>query len=56
MFIDAEYPTIERFCFENDLNKSTMSRLLTKSGEEFQVKTLAKIAKAAGMCLRITAE
>ncbi len=44
--ISKEYPTIEKFCFENDIHKSTISRLLSGKRTEFKIKTLQKIAKA----------
>ena len=47
----SQYPTIEKFCFENDLNKSTVCRFLR--GETAAVETLAKIAEALGKGLDI---
>ena len=46
-----DYPTIEKFCFENDLNKSTVCRFLR--GETAAVETLARIAEALGKTLDI---
>ena len=44
--IASEYPTIEKFCYENDIPKSLMSRFMNESGNQFRIATLAKIAKA----------
>ena len=38
------YPSVEKFCYENDLTKSTLSRLLSGKRSEFQIATLVKIA------------
>ena len=44
--IKKKYPTIERFCFENDIQKSILSRLFSGKQREFKIKTLVRIAKA----------
>jgi len=46
--INKKYPSVEKFCFEEDFQKSTLSRLLSGKREEFQIATLKKIAKALG--------
>ena len=52
----SEYPSIENFCFANDLPKSTVSRLFSpqdKGTIGFQVKTLLGVTKALGKNLDI---
>ena len=40
-----EYPSIEKFCFENDLPKSTVCRFLRgEGGYGYEVRTLIRIA------------
>ncbi len=39
------YPTVEQFCWDQGLNKATVSNFL-KDKKDFQVSTLVKIAKA----------
>ena len=51
--IKKEYPTIERFCFENDIQKSILSRLLSGKQREFKIKTLTRIAKALNKAVEI---
>jgi transcriptional regulator with XRE-family HTH domain len=46
--ISEQYATVERFAFENDLSKSTLSRFLNGARKEYSVLTLAKIANALG--------
>lgn len=46
--IDQKYPTIEKFAYENDLSKSTLSRFLNGERKEYSVVTLSKIARALG--------
>ncbi len=41
-----QYPTVESFCFENDIHKSTISRLLSGKRIEFKIATLQKIAQS----------
>ena len=50
--IAAKYPTVEKFCFENDLPKSTVSRLL-KGRTHLRIETLQRIAKAVGRKVEI---
>ena len=47
-----EYPTVEQFCWDKDLNKATVSNFL-RSKKDFQISTLVKIAAALGMKLII---
>lgn len=50
------YPSVERFCYEEGFQKSTLSRLLNGKRTEFQIATLQKIAKALGKKLVIRLE
>jgi hypothetical protein len=43
--IAKSYPTVEKFCWDNDLSKATLSNFLLGK-KDFQVSTLAKIARA----------
>ena len=43
-----QYPTIENFCFINDLPKATISRLLSEADPNFTMQTLMKVAHALG--------
>ncbi len=43
--IKAKYTTVEQFCWDNNLNKATVSNFLN-SKKDFQISTLIKIAKA----------
>ena len=43
-----KYPTTEKFCFENGIDKSVISRLLSGKQADFQTSTLDKIADALG--------
>lgn len=53
--IDARYKTVEEFCWENDLNKATISNFLNNK-KDFQVSTLEKIAQGLGKKLTIKIE
>ena len=44
--IKKNYPSVERFCFENDISKSILSRLLSGKQKEFKLNTLQRIANA----------
>jgi len=44
--------TVEQFCWENDLNKATVSNFLNNK-KDFRVSTLARIAAALGRDLEI---
>lgn len=44
--ISEGWPSVERFCLENDLDKSLMSKFLNGKRTEFRIETLMKIAKA----------
>jgi hypothetical protein len=50
--IIAEYPTVERFCWDNNLNKATVSNFL-RGKKDFQLSTLVKIANTLGKRLTI---
>jgi len=51
--IEKNYPTIEQFCFENDISKSILSRLLSGKQKEFKLETLIRITEALGKNLEI---
>ncbi|MGE3261389.1 MAG: helix-turn-helix domain-containing protein [Bacteriovoracia bacterium] len=51
--INKHYKTVEQFCWENDLNKATLSNFLNDK-KDFRVSTLAQIAKALGRELKIS--
>ena len=53
--IHKAYPTVEQFCWDNDLSKATVSNFL-RGKKDFQVSTLIKIADALGMKLTIRLE
>lgn len=40
-----EYQTIEQFCWDNDLNKATLSNFLHNK-KDFRISTLVRIAQA----------
>jgi|GEM_PF-1159610 len=54
--IRKNYPTIEKFCFEEDFQKSSLSRLLNGKRAEFRIATLKRIADALGKKLVIKLE
>ena len=54
--IRKQYPTVEKFCFEEDFQKSSLSRLLSGKRTEFKIATLMKIARALGKKLVIRLE
>ncbi|OFZ55757.1 MAG: hypothetical protein A2428_03675 [Bdellovibrionales bacterium RIFOXYC1_FULL_54_43] len=43
--ISKAYPTVEDFCWENELSKATLSNFLNDK-KDFQISTLIKIANA----------
>lgn len=45
--------TVEQFCWENDLNKATLSNFINNK-KDFRVSTLARIAEALDMSLKIS--
>ncbi len=47
-----EYPTVEQFCWDKDLNKATVSNFL-RGKKDFQLSTLVKIANALGKTLHV---
>lgn len=51
--IKKKYPTMEQFCWDNDLNKATLSNLLNDK-KDFRVSTLARIAEALGKKISIS--
>lgn len=54
--IRAQYPSVEKFCFEEDFQKSTLSRLLSGKRTEFQIATLMRIARALGKKVTVRLE
>lgn len=54
--IYEQYPTVEKFCYENDFQKSTISRFLNGYRLEYKISTLARIAEALGKKLVIKAD
>lgn len=54
--IKKDYLTIEKFAYGHDLNKSTLSRLLTGKRDDCRVSTLEGIARALGKRLVIRFE
>ena len=54
--IRKKYPTVEKFCFEEDFQKSSLSRLLNGKRTEFKIATLMKLAHALGKKLVIRLE
>lgn len=53
--IRKRYQTVERFCWENDLNKATLSNFLNNK-KDFRISTLVQIASALGRDLKIKLE
>ena len=51
--IRNQYPSIEKFCFENDIDKSILSRFLSRKQKDFKVQTLKRIAKGLNKSLEI---
>jgi lambda repressor-like predicted transcriptional regulator len=51
--IKKRSPTVEQFCWENDLNKATLSNFLNNK-KDFRISTLAQIAHALGKELKIS--
>lgn len=43
--IEKNYDTVEQFCWDNDLNKATISNFLNDK-KDFRVSTLVQIAEA----------
>jgi predicted transcriptional regulator len=46
--IKKRYKTVEEFCWEKNIPKSVLSRLLSGKQTEFHLETLTRIAKALG--------
>lgn len=51
--IKKRHKTVEQFCWENDLNKATLSNFLNDK-KDFRISTLARIAEALGKDLKIS--
>jgi hypothetical protein len=51
--IKKNYSTVEQFCWDNDLNKATVSNFLNNR-KDFRVSTLKQIANALGREINIT--
>lgn len=51
--IKKQYPTVEKFCFENNLPKSTVSRLLEDGYYSLTLETLFRVAIALNKSLEI---
>ncbi len=53
-YIEEHHRSVEEFCWDKEVNKATVSNFLN-SKKDFRVSTLAKMAKAMGKRLNITA-
>lgn len=51
-----KHRTLEKFCYEEDIQKSTVSRLVNGQRTEFRIETLMKVAAALGKKLVIRIE
>ena len=51
--IKKRYSTVEQFCWENDLNKATLSNFINNK-KDFRTSTLVQIAKALGKELKVS--
>lgn len=51
--IKKQYSSIEKFCFENDIDKSILSRFLSGKQKDFKVETLKRIAYGLDKSLEI---
>ncbi len=51
-YIDKNFETIEEFCWENEIAKSTISNFFAKK-YDFKVSTIEKVANAMGKKLFI---
>jgi predicted XRE-type DNA-binding protein len=54
--ITKKYKSVEEFCWENEIHKSTISRLLNGKRTEFQMATLVRIAEALGKKISVRLE
>lgn len=43
--IAKNYPTVEKFCYEEDFDKGSLSRFLNGKRIEFRIATLMKLAE-----------
>ena len=50
--IKKNYSTVEQFCWDNDVNKATLSNFLNNK-KDFRVSTLAQIAEALDKSIEI---
>lgn len=53
--IYKQYSTVEKFCYENGFQKSTLSRFLNGERLEYKISTLVQITEALGLKLVIKA-
>ncbi len=51
--IKKQYPSVERFCLENDIDKSILSRLLRGKQKDFRLSTLHRIAQGLDKAIEI---
>ena len=51
--IMKEYRTVEEFCFVNDIQKSLLSRFFDEGRNNFELKTLFRIASCLGKAVKI---
>ena len=54
--IAKDYRTIEKFAYENELNKSTLSKFLNAKRLDVRLSTLEQIAKGLGKKLVVRLE
>lgn len=54
-YIEKNYQSVEEYCWDVGLSKSTISNFLN-SKKDFQLSTLEKIAKSMGKELKVTAK
>ena len=51
--IEKQYVSVEKFCFENDIDKSILSRFLSGKQKDFKVRTLCRIAQGLDKTIEI---
>ncbi len=51
--IKKQYPSVEKFCFENDIDKSILSRFLSGKQKDFKISTLHRIAQGLDKTVEI---
>lgn len=54
--IKKRYKTVEEFCWEKEIPKSVLSRLLSGKQTEFHLETLVRVARALGKKVTIRLE